>query len=300
MNTKSPDNTEPNPSRRWFLKKVAAFAGSTLASYGITKTALDTLSPPAAKAQTSETPAEIIPEPETAVEQPAQKLISTEEKLFTNYSSEERTFTEQEITVYKTRYEKANDQDRADRVLDWEKSTIRPILDLDVKEDQEFWKELLSAIVYVESEGKNMAVSNIGALGLAQLTKATAAGVQEQHKDKISKNYNLNIGWDNLRLSRFLLVDLISRFGPDLFFIGYYAGEPTADSMILAALSRAGVPSSDSIMEKGISSNNQLRYYIDHYQINIANLGSEDGVEYVAKTVAAMRILQEARLQTTS
>ena len=149
----------------------------------------------------------------------------------------------------------------------------------------QFWKEFLSAVVYLESEGKNLASSDAGAFGLAQLTKETANEVANKHG--IFK-FDLTKGWDNLRLSRFLLGDLMERYGPDISLLGYYAGQNFADQKVLTALK-----------SRGVSNNEQLRLSIDRYRINIANLGSKDGIEYLTKTVAAMRILKEARIQTT-
>ena len=228
-----------------------------------------------------------------ASENQPKKAPDLEERFFKNFTVEERTLTEKDIAKQVKTYLGVQDQLRADRVLDWEKTTLKPILVLDVlPREHQFWKELVSAIVYLESEGKHLAKSDAGALGLTQLTEATASQTAKRHG--ILK-FDLTKGWDNLRLSRFLLQDLMERYGEDIYLVGYYGGQNFADHRVLAALDKKGVPQEDSILKNGITSDEQLRSYIDHYQINIANLGSEDGKEYLTKTVAAHRILQESR-----
>ncbi len=197
---------------------------------------------------------------------------TTEDKLFKNFTPLEKAVTEKEIAEQVKLYKDAGDNLRVERVLDWEKTTVKPILDLDVPaKDRRFWKELLSAIVYVESEGKHLAESEAGAIGLAQWTEATAKETAARHG---ILNFDLKKGWDNLRLSRFLLEDLRERYGPDIFLLGYYAGQNFTDKQIL---------------------DQQLRSSIEQLRINIFNLGSDDGMEYFTKIVAAMRILKEAR-----
>lgn len=211
------------------------------------------------------------PNHQTASEELVVKqIVTTEDQLFKNFSAEEKAEAEKEISTQVKSYKDANGTLTAERVLDWEKTTIAPILKLDVPvEKHQFWSELLSAIVYVESEGKHLAKSEAGALGLAQLTQSTAESTAKRHG--IFK-FDLKKGWDNLRLSRFLLEDLMERFGPDISLLGYYGGQPFADQKVLAALETRDIS-----------------------QINIANLGSEDGKEYLRKIVAAHRILREAK-----
>lgn len=255
MNTPSPDNTEPKVTRRQFLQDAVTLAGSVLTGYVGTTIARDSLFPPAVEAQITE----------ATIEKPAQKSISTEEKLFANYSAEEKIEIEKNIINQIELYQ--NDTERAERVLDWEKSTLQPILDLDVPaSDHLFWKEFMSAVVYVESEGKTSALSEVGIVGLAQISQATA---QETAKKHGIISFDLRKGWDSLRLSRFHFQDLMEKYGPDISLLAYYAGQGFTDQKISAA------------SEKN--------------RVNIANLGSADGIEYLSKVVAAHRILTEAR-----
>lgn len=218
---------------------------------------------------------------------------TTEDKLFGNFSPQERETIEKEIVEQIRRYKDAGDNLRIERVLDWEKTTLQPILDLDVPpKDHQFWRELLSAIVYIESEGKFWVKSEAGAVGLAQPTEDTAK--ETAIKYRIS-NYNLGIGWDNLRVSRFLLQDLMERYNADISLLAYYGGPNFTDQKILEALQKGGLDKEESILKNGITSNQQLKLYINHFGINIFNLGSEDGMEYFTKTMAAMSILKEAR-----
>lgn len=79
--------------------------------------------PPAALAQAS-------------IEKPEEKKLKFEEIIFKNFS---------------TGHEK-----KAKRVLDLEKTAIKPILDLDVPpEDHQFWSEFMSAIAYIEFGNKD-------------------------------------------------------------------------------------------------------------------------------------------------
>lgn len=225
---------------------------------------------------------------------PKKEISGIENKLFGNFSTEEKALVEREIAeqikIYKSQ---TGYQLKADRVLDWERTTIQPILDLDVvPKDQEFWSELLSAIVYVESEGKPLTKSEAGIVGLAQISQATASATARKHG---LLQFDLRKGWDSLRLGRFHLQDLMERFGPDITLLGYYAGGPFTDQKVLAALVKKGVPKDDPIMKKGFTQNQQLHTYIDYYELNLANLGSADGEEYFIKTVAAHRILNEAK-----
>lgn len=227
------------------------------------------------------------------------KSISIEDTIFKNFSAEERAATEKEIAAQIKVYEKAGNKLRTERVLDWENSTIKPILEQDVSnsEQSQFWSQLLSAIVYVESEGKALAKSEAGIVGLAQISEATAASTARKHG---IFSFDLKKGWDSLRLGRFHLQDLMERFGEDISLLGYYGGQSFTNKNVLAALKRKGGPPDDSIIKNGISSDQQLRLYIDHYGINIFNLGSEDGEEYLTKTVAALRILRQAREVTAA
>ena len=292
----SPDNQEPKRvlTRRDFLHRAAQHTGilgiTALAGSLAQKNAdkKPKPSPPPLSLQSSPAVNPVL------AKEKIQAPQQVEEIFFKNFSSTERALAEEKIATQIMHYSDQYGQVlKADRVLDWEKTTLKPILKLDVpSQNHQFWSELLPAVMYLESEGKNMAESEAKAFGLTQLTESTAQETANKHG---KLKFDLRIGWDNLRLSRFCLEDLIDRYGTDIFLLGYYAGSGFTDSKILTALAKKGVDKQDSIMEKGISSNQQLRLYIDHYRINIFNLGSEDGMEYLTKTVAAMRILREVR-----
>lgn len=219
--------------------------------------------PPVVQASSNQTPtsSEVKVEEETP-----QPPINTEDRFFKNFSPEEKGIIEQAIAKQIKLYQTVNDPQRAERVLDWEKSTIKSILDLDVTpKDHQFWSEFLSAIVYVESEGKPQAKSEAGIVGLAQISNATAQETAGKHG---INHFDLKKGWDSLRLGRFHLEDLIQKYGVDISLLAYYAGQSFTDQKILTA---------------------------DQLRLNVANLGSADGKEYFIKTVAAMRILREVR-----
>ncbi len=192
---------------------------------------------------------------------------SIEDQLFKNFSTAERAEAEKEIRAQIKTYKDAGDAAlRAERVLDWEKTTLKPILELDVAAgDRKFWSDFLSAIVYVESGGEHSATSEVEIQGLAQISEATAAATAKQHG---IASFDLRKGWDSLRLSSFHLQDLMKIFPPDISLLAYYGGQGLADRKI-----------SES----------------PNTQLNIFNLGSEDGKEYFKKFVAALRILKEAR-----
>lgn len=277
MNASSPDTKEPKiVSRKKFLlhTSLAAVAVST-----VPMALFEATSPK----NSSVLPASSEPKPEE------EKIETTEERIFKNFSHEEKAAFEEKAAKQKNNYERADDPLRAERVLNWEVTTLEPILDLDVPEkDRQFWKEFLSAIVYVESEGKNYVISDVDAIGLTQLTKATAKDAANKHG---LFDFNLAIGWDNLRISRFHLQDLVERFGVDLSVLAYYAGFTFANQKVLQALEKHGINLKEANDQK-------LHSYTDQYKINIANIGSEDGEEYLKKVVAALRILEERRKTT--
>lgn len=212
-------------------------------------------------------------ETKQAPEAPSSKPETTEDKIFKNFSPEEKVAFEKDVVDQIDAYKKSGSL-RAERVLDWEETTLKIILNKDVPEkDHRFWKDFTSAIVYVESEGKHLAQSETGALGLTQLTPATAERVANKHG---IYNFDLRNGWTALRLGRFYLADLMANFGVDISVLAYYAGEGFAKKMLLKA-EQSG---------------------IDQNKINISNLGSLDGKEYLTKVVAALRILDEERKTT--
>ena len=202
-------------------------------------------------------------------------LNPSEDRLFKNFSAEEKAQTEKEIAEQIQIYqEQLGHEKKVERVLDWEETTIKPILDLDVPpQDHQFWSEFMSAITYIESTGKAAAISEVGIVGIAQISQATAEATAKKHG---ILTFDLKKGWDSLRLSRFHFQDLMERFGPDISLLGYYAGQAFTDQKVQEALRKRGISSA-------------------HYEINIANLGSLDGKEYFRKFMAALRILKEAR-----
>lgn len=226
-------------------------------------------------------------------EQHEDQVENTEDIIFKNFSPEERSAFEKEIINQIDAYKKSGSL-RAERVLDWEETTTRIILNQDVPEkDRQFWKKFTSAVVYVESEGKHSVTSASGAIGLTQLTPQTAEIVAKKHS---IHNFDLRNGWTALRLSRFYLADLIEKFGVDISVLAYYAGENFAQQKVINILKNRGIDARNS-------TNEQFRSSIDQYKINISNLGSLDGKEYLTKIIAALRILQEARskpVQTTA
>lgn len=151
----------------------------------------------------------------------------------------------------------------------------------------------MSAIAYIESGGRASTTSEVEIVGIAQISQATAEVTAKKHG---ILTFDLKKGWDSLRLSRLHFQDLMERFSTDISLLGYYAGQPFTDQKLLDALKEKGVNKEDSIMKKGISSDQQARSYIDYFGVNIENLNSEDGKEYFKKFVAALRILKEARL----
>ncbi len=199
-------------------------------------------------------------------------LDSLEDRLFKNFSQQEKADFEKEITKQiKIYQDQLGHHTKAERVLDWERSTIKPILDLDVSpKNHQFWSEFMSAIAYVESGGKASATSEVEIVGVAQISQATAEATAKKHGIFA---FDLKKGWDSLRLSRFHFQDLMERYSLDISLLGYFAGQPFTDQKVLTAI------------KKGITSD----------RINIANLGSADGKEYFTKTVAALRILSQAR-----
>lgn len=282
MDQNSPDLPRPGQklvSRGGFIKALAgaATAAALASSHAIlTKEA-------EAKKRQAPTP---YGEP-TSRDEVKFASLPAEEQIFRNFSPQERADIEEKIVKQKENYKRANSPLRAARVLDWEETTLKPILDLDVKPEQhQFWKGFLSAVVYLESEGKHLATSEVGIVGLAQISEATAQATARKHG---IFQFDLRKGWDSLRLGRFHLQDLIEKFGMDISVLAYYAGPRFAQQKILQALAKKGVDG------KSIS-DAELISYIDQYKINIANLGSADGEEYLKKVVAALRILQEARL----
>ena len=212
-------------------------------------------------------------------------METAEERIFKNFSPEEKSAFEKEVVNQVNIYQKSGPL-RAERVLDWEETTTRIILENDVPtKDRQFWKEFTSAIVYVESEGKHLAESEAGALGLTQLTPATAEIVAKRH---LIHNFDLKNGWTALRLGRFYLADLMEKFGVDISVLAYYAGENFAHEKVINILKTSGVDARNL-------TNQQFRSYIDQNKINISNLGSLDGKEYLTKVVAALRIIGEER-----
>lgn len=210
-------------------------------------------------------------------------LDSLEDRLLKNFSAEEKAQADKEIVEQIKLYqEQPGHEKKAERVLDWETTTIKPIVDLDVPlEDQKFWSEFMSAIAYVESGGKAGAISEADIIGVAQISKATAEATAKKHG---ILTFDLKKGWDSLRLSRFHFQDLMERFSADISLLGYYGGQPFTDQKI-----------QESLRLKGALSNQQMKSLIDQYGVNIENLGSKDGQEYFKKFVAALRILKEAR-----
>lgn len=222
--------------------------------------------PPTVLAQVSE---DQPPLKQITIEKPEEKISKFEEIIFKNFSAKEKVVAEAEIAKQiKTYLNQTGHEEKAKRVLDWEKNTIKPILDLDVlPQGHQFWSEFMSAIAYIESDGKTNAVSEAGIVGVAQISQATAESTAKRHW---IEKFDLKKGWDSLRLSRFHFQDLMERYSPDIALLGYFAGGPFTDQKVLASL---------------------------EIQVNVFNLGSEDGKEYFTKTVAAHRILQEAKKQ---
>lgn len=217
--------------------------------------------------------------------EPPQSSSILESRLFKNFSEEERGVTEAEAEEQMQFYKKSDQNNkRAERVLNWETTTLEPILKLDVsEEDRSFWRNFISAVVYIESEGKQDAKSSIGALGLTQMTEQTAREIAAKHG---ILSFDLKKGWDNLRLGLLHFIDLFERYGADISLLGYYAGQNFTDQKVLSAIQGHKLNQNDLI---------SLHSYIDHYRINIANLGSRDGKEYLRKFLAAEKILDQLR-----
>ena len=227
----------------------------------------------------------LVQQVQTAEQNIKEQSSNIEDQLFKNFSAEERAIFEKEVVDQVNIYQKSGSL-RAERVLDWEETTTRIILERDVPtKDYQFWKEFTSAVVYVESEGKHSAQSEAGALGLTQLTPSTAEMAAKRHG---IYNFDLKNGWTALRLGRFYLGDLMERFGADISVLAYYAGENFAKQKVVSCLKNKGVDTNNR-------SDEQIKAYIDQYQVNIANLGSLDGKEYLIKVVTALRILEQAR-----
>lgn len=160
--------------------------------------------------------------------------------------------------------------ERAKDVLE-EESWIRGIVDdprLKIPEtEKDFWVKRMLALIAIESQGRIHATSGI-AFGFTQLKKETADEIAKQYQ---IPSYDLYNPWDNTFLGLAHQLKLADRYGKDLSIWAHHLGSGNMDEIILAYL-KPIVPPTDSIVKKGISSNSQLKMYIEHYGITSQSL----------------------------
>lgn len=160
--------------------------------------------------------------------------------------------------------------ERAKDVLE-EEGWIRGIVDdprLKIPEaEKDFWVKRMLALIAIESQGRIHATSGI-AFGFTQLKKETADEIAKQYQ---IPSYDLYNPWDNTFLGLAHQLKLADRYGKDLSLWAHHLGSGNIDEIILAYL-KPILPENDSLREKGISSNSQLKMYIEHYGITSESL----------------------------
>lgn len=149
-----------------------------------------------------------------------------------------------------------------------EEKLVRSVVDdarLKISDERkEFWVVRMLALIAIESEARIHASSGI-AHGFTQISKDVVSDIIKKYQ---IPNFNIFNPWENTLVGLAHQLDLYDRYGDDLSLWAHHQGSGNMDQIILTHLkSLPNVPKNDSIFTKGISSNAQLRRYIEHYNI---------------------------------
>ena len=130
------------------------------------------------------------------------------------------------------------------------------------QQDKDFWVKRMLGIIAIESESGVHASSGV-AFGLVQLKQETANELAGEYKMPTPNLFN---PVENIFFGIAYQIKWADRYGKDLALWTHHLGSGNMDEVLLAYL-KPLLPEGDSLTEKGISSNAQLKRYIEHYGV---------------------------------
>src|SRR3989344_6037039 len=150
------------------------------------------------------------------------------------------------------------------------------------KENRDFWAKRMMALIAIESNSEIHASSGI-AFGFAQLKKETQDEIAKEYKIPKYDRFN---SWESTLMGLAHQLKLADRYGNDLSLWAHHLGSGNMDQIILAYL-KPLLPDGDSLKEKGISNNLQLRRYIEHYGITTETLLKYPKIDEILESIDA-------------